>query len=104
MRDIMLSSVLLTMLRDDSIVGFHLMKVSMPAVSLSSCSSKSPMSDSAFVILEVQTIVVGSEMDDYEYDEEEVSGHSERYGRRSPMPFDLDVYMAERQQDTLCPS
>ncbi|TVU44011.1 hypothetical protein EJB05_03435, partial [Eragrostis curvula] len=46
----------------------------------------------------------GYEMDDYDYDDEEVSGHSERYGRRSPTPFDLDAYMAEEQQDTLRPS
>ncbi|TVU26865.1 hypothetical protein EJB05_29434, partial [Eragrostis curvula] len=46
----------------------------------------------------------GSEMDDYDYDDEEVSGHPERYGRRSPTPFDLDAYMAEGQQDTLRPS
>ncbi|TVU06135.1 hypothetical protein EJB05_49330 [Eragrostis curvula] len=46
---------------------------------------------------QVPHMAPGSEMDDYDYDDEKVSGHSERYGRRSPMPFDLDAYMAERQ-------
>lgn len=40
-------------------------------------------------------------MDDYDYDDAEVSAHSERYGRRSPTPFDLDAYLAEGQHDTL---
>ncbi|TVU24741.1 hypothetical protein EJB05_27195 [Eragrostis curvula] len=50
---------------------------------------------------QVPRMALGSEMDDYDYDDEEVSGHSERYGRRFLTPFDLDAYMAEGQQDTL---
>ncbi|TVU34503.1 hypothetical protein EJB05_16338 [Eragrostis curvula] len=69
-----------------------------------SYSSWRPTGDVAGSSSQVPRMAPGSEMDDYDYDDEEVSGHSERYGRRSPTPFDLDAYVAEGQHDTLRPS
>ncbi|TVU33405.1 hypothetical protein EJB05_25220 [Eragrostis curvula] len=63
-----------------------------------------PTGDVAGSSSQVPRMASGSEMDDYDYDDEEVSGHSERYGRLSPTPFDLDAYMAQGQHDTLRPS
>ncbi|TVU34548.1 hypothetical protein EJB05_16384 [Eragrostis curvula] len=63
-----------------------------------------PTGDVADSSSQVPRMAPGYEMDDYDYDDEEVSGHSERYGRRSLTPFDLDAYLAEGQQDTLRPS
>ncbi|TVU37394.1 hypothetical protein EJB05_10706 [Eragrostis curvula] len=63
-----------------------------------------PTGDVAGSSSQVPRMTPGSEMDDYDYDDEEVFGHSECYGRRSPTPFDLDAYMAEGQHDTLRPS
>ncbi|TVU43741.1 hypothetical protein EJB05_10232 [Eragrostis curvula] len=63
-----------------------------------------PTGDVAASSSQVPRMALRYEMDDYDYDDEEVSGHSERYGRRSSTPFDLDAYMAEGQQDTLRPS
>ncbi|TVU28899.1 hypothetical protein EJB05_20437, partial [Eragrostis curvula] len=74
------------------------------AVERPSYSGWRPTGDVAGSSSQVPRMAPGSEMDDYDYDDEEVSGHSERYGRRSPTPFDLDAYMAEGQHDTLRPS
>lgn len=48
------------------------------------------------------TVFIGSSVGTYDEDDDEITAHPDRYGRRSPSPaFDFDEFFAQGEHETL---